>query len=651
LIKFNEIQTKIFIVLVLVISIIVLISYSNYNIQKRNYNEFIEYSIKNAIDKIRNDIQRVEDVVTKSVHYKYAMFERIHKSAISELQKNKDFDLQKLKKSIDSKFKSELLSVNLYLINKNLVIFNTTNKKDLNLDMKNFLGAREYIHNAFKQPEKVFIAHPAYDVLDKKYTIYSYATLDKEKNILLEIGFFDKMASQIKDRLYKFDIDNSIIKEVDLYSNYGKYIVNLTDNKQVKNKTKQEFMLERIDSQDKDILLVKEVSKNKKQHVSVVHEDNKTYRVYFAYILDIKISDSKVKNYVLKTKVDVTHFEKKLQDLKIFFYLTLVASIAIILTFFLFFHNAFVKPFKYILHSMQNWKRIDDKKLLNKNDEFSKLAHTFNQSYDKQLELSTTLEEKVNKAVFENKQKEKLLQEHSRLVQMGEMLSMIAHQWRQPLGAIGSAIIGMKLQLISKKVDFTNKIDREKYITSANRKYDTISEYVQFLSTTIDDFRNFFKQDKEKEFIDLSAQIKKALHILDYSLKKHEIKIVTNFEVDEKLFLYKNELIQVVLNILKNSEDNFLEKNISDPLISIETIKDSHNYIISIKDNGGGIPESILCEIFNPYFSTKSEKNGTGLGLYMSKIMIEEHNNGRLTAENTDNGICFKIFLNPTITN
>ena len=651
MIKFNEIQTKIFIVLVLVISIIVLISYSNYNIQKRNYNEFIEYSIKNAIDKIRNDIQRVEDVVTKSVHYKYAMFERIHKSAISELQKNKDFDLQKLKKSIDSKFKSELLSVNLYLINKNLVIFNTTNKKDLNLDMKNFLGAREYIHNAFKQPEKVFIAHPAYDVLDKKYTIYSYATLDKEKNILLEIGFFDKMASQIKDRLYKFDIDNSIIKEVDLYSNYGKYIVNLTDNKQVKNKTKQEFMLERIDSQDKDILLVKEVSKNKKQHVSVVHEDNKTYRVYFAYILDIKISDSKVKNYVLKTKVDVTHFEKKLQDLKIFFYLTLVASIAIILTFFLFFHNAFVKPFKYILHSMQNWKRIDDKKLLNKNDEFSKLAHTFNQSYDKQLELSTTLEEKVNKAVFENKQKEKLLQEHSRLVQMGEMLSMIAHQWRQPLGAIGSAIIGMKLQLISKKVDFTNKIDREKYITSANRKYDTISEYVQFLSTTIDDFRNFFKQDKEKEFIDLSAQIKKALHILDYSLKKHEIKIVTNFEVDEKLFLYKNELIQVVLNILKNSEDNFLEKNISDPLISIETIKDSHNYIISIKDNGGGIPESILCEIFNPYFSTKSEKNGTGLGLYMSKIMIEEHNNGRLTAENTDNGICFKIFLNPTITN
>jgi nitrogen fixation/metabolism regulation signal transduction histidine kinase len=115
--------------------------------------------------------------------------------------------------------------------------------------------------------------------------------------------------------------------------------------------------------------------------------------------------------------------------------------------------------------------------------------------------------------------------------------------------------------------------------------------------------------------------------------------------------IYQNEVMQVILNILKNSEDNFLEKNIKNKNISISTYKKENEYIISICDNGGGIENEILPNIFNPYYSTKIEKNGTGLGLYMSKIIIEEHNSGLLNVNNLNDGVCFDIVLPKKVKN
>ncbi|NOX16246.1 MAG: PAS domain S-box protein [Epsilonproteobacteria bacterium] len=251
-----------------------------------------------------------------------------------------------------------------------------------------------------------------------------------------------------------------------------------------------------------------------------------------------------------------------------------------------------------------------------------------------------TVEKRLRK---EKKIREEQLLQQVRLAQMGEMISMIAHQWRQPLGAIGSAIIGMKLQLKNKKNDLSKDKISNDYIQYADRRFDEIGEYVHFLSATIDDFRDFFKPDKEKESTDITIPIEKALQITLASIKNKNIKLTTDYHINDSVLIYKNELIQVLLNILKNAEDNFVHNKIKNCEIKITTKKENDNCIISVYDNGGGIKSEILPFIFDPYFSTKSRKNGTGLGLYMSKLIIEEHNNGKISVQNIDDGTEFKI--------
>jgi len=264
------------------------------------------------------------------------------------------------------------------------------------------------------------------------------------------------------------------------------------------------------------------------------------------------------------------------------------------------------------------------------NDEIGKLAQNFN-----------TMIETIEK----NIKKEKKIMEQSRLAQMGEIMSMIAHQWRQPLSTINSAIINIKIAIFSEKYNLDKKDDRDKFLLVVKNKLNMIEEYVEFLSTTIDDFRTFFKPDNNKELVQLIMPITKALQMIEPSLVMKNIKIIKNFTNNDRIFIYKNELIQVILNILKNSEDNFIEKNISNPIIILQTEKINNKLKISISDNGGGMPEEIIGKIFKPYFSTKLEKNGTGLGLHMSKVIIEEHHNGILKAKNVENGVTFEIIL------
>ena len=240
-------------------------------------------------------------------------------------------------------------------------------------------------------------------------------------------------------------------------------------------------------------------------------------------------------------------------------------------------------------------------------------------------------------------QKERLLLQQSRMAQMGEMLSMIAHQWRQPLGAISSAIFGIQTKLATGKYD--NQDSNEDLYKFLNTKHKRINEYVQFLSTTIDDFRNFFKPDKKKELVTFETPIGRALLIVEGSLTSHGIDIAYTFNVNEKVEMYQNEIMQVILNIIKNSEDNFIEKEIENPQIRIETKTMPAHYEIVISDNGGGISPHIINSVFEPYFSTKDEKNGSGLGLYMSKMMIEEHSGGLLQVENIKDGVAFSILI------
>ena len=269
-----------------------------------------------------------------------------------------------------------------------------------------------------------------------------------------------------------------------------------------------------------------------------------------------------------------------------------------------------------------------------------------------QIELKTlidTLEEKVQIQVNEVLQAKEQMLQNSRMAQMGEMLSMIAHQWRQPLTAISASTLNLTTKIQLEIYDLNHKKGalefQDKVIVTTHK----IEEMVQVLSTIIDDFRNFFKPNKNMTLLSVNIPISKALQIIEASLISENIHIVQELTSSKSIEMYDNELMQVFLNLFKNSQDNFKEKNRENSYIKIHT-KDIDNGVeIIFTDNGGGASEDIIEHIFKHYFSTKSEKNGTGLGLSMCKTIINGHHHGNITASNTNDGIAFTITLKDKI--
>ncbi|MBT4089915.1 MAG: HAMP domain-containing histidine kinase, partial [Deltaproteobacteria bacterium] len=231
--------------------------------------------------------------------------------------------------------------------------------------------------------------------------------------------------------------------------------------------------------------------------------------------------------------------------------------------------------------------------------------------------------------------KDQIMLQSARQAQMGEMISMIAHQWRQPLSSISTVTGNM---LVFLELDNFEKNQFKELLNSINN-------HAQYLSRTINDFRNFFKPNKDKQSVQLESVLEQTINIIGKSLSYKNIKLQTDYQFETPLNTYPNELTQVFLNIIKNGQDVLLENQIEYPVIEIAGRNEGESQIVEISDNAGGIPLEIMDKIFEPYFSTKGEKTGTGLGLYMSKLIIEKHCKGTLEVENTDNGALFTIRL------
>lgn len=259
--------------------------------------------------------------------------------------------------------------------------------------------------------------------------------------------------------------------------------------------------------------------------------------------------------------------------------------------------------------------------------------------------INETLELRIEEEVAKNREKDKHIMQQSRLGQMGEMISMIAHQWRQPLGSISTVSASLKLKMVLNRFNLSEQNGRDEQKKFINDAMGKIEGYVQFLTHTIDDFRNFFKPDKQKESITAQNLVKRTLEIIGKALEINGITVTVENFATRACLTYTNEVTQVILNILKNAEDIIKERNIQNGHITIRITESNHTQFISISDNAGGIPDNVLPFIFEPYYSTKSEKNGTGLGLYMSKTIIEEHCGGKITAQNDALGATFIIEL------
>ena len=249
--------------------------------------------------------------------------------------------------------------------------------------------------------------------------------------------------------------------------------------------------------------------------------------------------------------------------------------------------------------------------------------------------LNNTLDTRIKEEINNRKKQEQLLIQQSKLAEMGEMISMIAHQWRQPLSALSTIIQNIHLRYSLDKLD-KEYLDKQRVLSNA---------LTEKMSKTIEDFRNFFKPNKEKHAFSIKDAISQTIFLIDDSFKSNSIKIEIQILDDIKLFGFESELSQVLLNILTNSKDAFLEKNIENPHILIKTKRIQTHIKILISDNAGGINESIINKIFEPYFTTKDSYNGTGLGLYMSKIIIEQNMQGELKVRNIPQGVEFTIYI------
>ena len=425
------------------------------------------------------------------------------------------------------------------------------------------------------------------------------------------------------------------------------YVQNITKNlsQEITNNIKSDNFSEFL-SKNKDIRkeLEKDLSlfvTNRYKYIYVVEkQDNK-----FRFLLDGSIDDKALFletyepieiekwNSVYKEKKDIYFTHKHIQNLWITYLKPIIK-------------NNKVKAILVIDFSIQPYVKIE--KVLKKLDYVFKLLIYFfifvfiiivwfsfvDLKRDKKLfELNKSLEKRVKEEIKKNREKDEQILYQSRLAQMGEMMSMIAHQWRQPLASISAIVISVKLksQMNMLKQDMINS------------KMDSILNYTKHLSDTIDDFRDFFKPTKQKKLVSYEEIMDSVLSIIGVSLKNRNIKVNIDIRYSDEIFIFENELKQVILNLLKNSEDVLEDKEKKE--INIRVYKQKDEIIFEIEDTGGGIDDEIIDKIFEPYFSTKDSKNGTGLGLYMSKIIVEKHLKGSLKVYNSKKGAVFQIIL------
>ncbi len=255
-----------------------------------------------------------------------------------------------------------------------------------------------------------------------------------------------------------------------------------------------------------------------------------------------------------------------------------------------------------------------------------------------QLEnLADYLKDEIDTAIKINMQKEKQIFEQSKMLQMGELISNIAHQWRQPLSVIITAASGMK---IKKELELLADEEFINYIKS-------ILDNSKYLSNTLDEFSDYIKDGQKQKEVILQDRIELALNLIESSFSVENIKIIKGrVEKDAiKLKIVIGDLLRVLISMFNNSKDAFIINEIENRWVKYEVFRKDNSIIIIVEDNAGGIPESIIDKIFNPYFTTKHQYKGTGIGLYSAYDVIVNKLKGKLVVQNTNLGARFTIEL------
>lgn len=416
-------------------------------------------------------------------------------------------------------------------------------------------------------------------------------------NIAKEI--IEKNWSEYKYRLNK-DFNNSILSKIKTY---------FINSNHYKNQYIKELNIENIDNKMVDIFnsIEKLDKKNSKEYFTNINFNIDSIFVYLGslvnYDLNLAINEKRDTDNIFKL---VTIFS----FISIFF----VVFFTIILSLFITFH------FRKLYYLQE---KIVEKKT-------------------KELkELNNNLEQKIKLEVAKNRKKDIIMFQQARFASLGEMLNNIAHQWRQPLGSITMIIQSFQTKMR------VNKLSPE----FVEQKVKDALLLAQNMSNTLDDFKNFFSPNRSKNSFFIKDCVEHSIELSKYFLNKENIKIDLIVKKDKQITTFYNELSHTLLNIISNSKDALVSSvNKNDRIIKIIVNSKKNFLFINIIDNGGGVPDDILPKIFEPYYTTKYKSAGTGIGLYMSKQIIEKHLNGEISCKNIKLEVDKKVFKGASFT-
>ena len=455
-------------------------------------------------------------------------------------------------------------------------------------------------------------SHNIYDLIEKRVDIISAYTskapyiLQKEQikyNIFYPKDYgFDMYSDFLITNIDKYNNDYNIVekfKKASLkgweyaYNNIEKSVDIIFEKYNTQNISKDELIFEANELKKLSYLNDNKLGDMKQEKVQ---------RIYDLYnVMGYINSEFKIDNFIgydKKSRLEKWLYSKFEEHFNLAFLWKLILIIFIITAIFVY-RQYFIIKLNKRLKNLVNIK-TNRLKIMNK-------------------KLATRIKKELDK----HQEKDRILAQQQKMVAMGQMIENIAHQWRQPLSVISTSASGLKLK---KQL---NILEDEELIKSIDQIVDT----AKYLSDTIDDFRYFFKPQKDKTKFSLAKNIEKSLSFLETVLKENSIKVEFEYE-DIDIIAYETELMQVFINIISNSKDAFIEKKIKDRVIFISIKNFPNRILIEIKDNAGGVEEDILDKVFEPYFTTKHQYNGTGIGLYMSNQIIKTHLNGDIFMKN-----------------
>ena len=508
------------------------------------------------------------------------------------------------------------------------IAFSRVVKSKIISDIKNIIGYGGLIHNfknyLLRDDEKYAVKFKKqYNQLLKyieKYENLSTTT----KSELISLHKIKSVFSNYKDNLSVIRKNKNLlsIKEIDK-------IVNINDKKAINNiKSLGDNIL------GDNALLWYETSTKR---IDILRDIEKNYALDIDYkmkqIID-KITNEQIFNFLLISLVfifififsfiiilDITTSIKKIGHGLVSFSNYIRGITDTIKPIKINTHDEFAQMAKIVNKNIQKTKKYLDKKVQDETEKNTLRLEEFN----------IELENKIKIALKENTKQLQLLQEQNKLAAMGEMIGAIAHQWRQPLNELGINIQNLEYDYIYEEID-------EKFIKEfIENNYNTI----QYMSNTINDFKDFFRIDKTKSDFNVKETANIVYKMVSAQFERYEIDV----EISGNEFVYngfQSEFQQVILNLLNNAKDALLENKVKEPVIKIKFEENK----VFIQDNAGGIPKEIINRIFEPYYTTKEQGKGTGIGLYMSKTIIEKNMNSKLEVQNINNGACFKITLN-----